>query len=85
MAEEFLLILKKKFKGGDKKSVKVVELRKIEQRGWTMGEFAQEFQRVAKGSGYEKRVLVEEFKREINRTIRRKLMEVERYLTSIEQ
>jgi len=33
---------------------------------------------VARGSGYEGRVLVEEFKRGISRAIRRKLMEVKR-------
>ena len=45
----------------------------------------QEFQRVARGSGYEERPLMEEFKRRINGVIRRKLMEVERPPTSIEQ
>jgi len=36
------------------------------------------------GSGYEERALVEEFKRGINRVIWRRLMEIERSLTSIE-
>ena len=40
-------------------------------------EFVQEFKRVTKGSGYERRPLVEEFKRGMNRGIRRKLMEAE--------
>ena len=40
---------------------------------------------MARGSGYEGRPLVEEFKREMNRVIRRKLMEAERPPTSIEQ
>ena len=43
-----------------------------------MEEFVQEFKRVARGSGYEGRPLVEEFKRGMNRGIRRKLMEVEK-------
>jgi len=38
-AEEFLLILRKKFGKGDKESVKVVELRRIKQIGRTMKEF----------------------------------------------
>lgn len=38
-AEEFLLILRKKFGEGDKESVKVVELRRIKQIGRTMKEF----------------------------------------------
>jgi len=50
-----------------------------------MEEFVQEFKRAAHGSGYEGRPLVEEFKRGINRGIRRKLMEVENPPTSIEQ
>ena len=50
-----------------------------------MEEFVQEFKRVARGSGYEGRPLVEEFKRGINGGIRRKLMESENPLASIEQ
>ena len=50
-----------------------------------MEEFVQEFKRAARGSGYEGRLLVEEFKREINGGIRRKLMEAENPPTSIEQ
>jgi len=38
-AEEFLLILRKKFGEGDKESVKVVELRRIKQIGRIMKEF----------------------------------------------
>jgi len=49
-----------------------------------MEEFVQEFKRAARGSGYEGRPLVEEFKRGMNGGIRRKLMEVENPLTSIE-
>ena len=45
----------------------------------------QEFKRVAKESGYERRPLVKEFKRGINRGIRRKLMEAKSQLASIEQ
>ena len=41
--------------------------------------------RAARESGYEGRPLVEEFKRGISRAIRRKFMEAERPLTSIEQ
>ena len=43
----------------------------------TMEEFIQELRRAARGSKYKKRLLVEEFKREINRAIRRKLMKTE--------
>ena len=83
--EEFLMSLKKEFGRGKEESVKVVELRKLEQGGRMMEEFVQEFKRAARGSKYERRPLVEEFKREMNGGIRRKLMEVENPLTSIEQ
>ena len=84
-AEEFLTSLKKKFGGGEEESVKAAELRKLEQGGRMMEEFVQEFKRVARGSRYEGRPLVEEFKKEMNKVIRRKLMEVENQLDSIEQ
>ena len=50
-----------------------------------MEEFVQVFKRSARGSGYEGRLLVEEFKRGINGGIRRKLMEAENLPASIEQ
>jgi len=84
-AEEFLIVLKKEFGGGEEEAVKAAELRKLEQGERTVEEFVQEFKRAARGSGYKERPLVEEFKRGINRGIRRKLMEVENPLASIEQ
>ena len=84
-AEEFLTSLKKEFGGGEEELVKAAELRRMEQRGKTMEEFVQEFKRAARGSGYEGRPLVEEFKKGMNGGIRRKLMEVENLLASIEQ
>jgi len=65
-AEEFLTTLKKEFGGGEEEAVKAAELRKLEQGGKTMEEFVQEFKRAARGSGYEGRPLVEEFKRGMN-------------------
>jgi len=55
-AEEFLTTLKKEFGGGEEKAVKAAELRKL------MEEFVQKFKRMARGSGYEGRPLMEEFK-----------------------
>ena len=83
--EEFLMSLKKEFSGREEESVKVAKLRKLEQGGKTMEEFVQEFKRAARGSGYKGRLLVEEFKRGMNRGIRRKLMKAESQLVSIEQ
>jgi len=85
LVEELLTSLRKEFRGGEEESVKAVELRKIEQGGRTMEEFVQEFKRTARRSGYEGRPLIEEFKRGINGGIRRKLMEAENPLASIEQ
>jgi len=50
-----------------------------------MEKFVQEFRRVARGSRYKGRPLVKEFKRGMNRVRRRKLIEIERPPTSIEQ
>ena len=82
--EEFFTILKRKFGAEEEESVKVAELRKMEQGGRTMEEFMQEFKRAVRGSRYERRLLVEEFKRGINGGIRRKLMEAENPPSSIE-
>ena len=84
-AEEFLISLKKEFGGGEEELVKAAELRKLEQGGRTMEEFIQEFKRAVRGSGYEGRPLIEEFKRRMNGGIRRKLMEAENLLASIKQ
>ena len=73
--EEILTSLKKEFGEEEEELVKVVELRKLEQGGKTMEEFVQEFKRAARGSGYERRPLVEKFKRGMNGVIRRKLIE----------
>ena len=61
--EEFLAGIRKEFGRGDEELVKVVELRRLEQEGKTMKKFVQELRRTARGSGYEGRLLVEEFKR----------------------
>ena len=82
---EFLSDLKEEFSSGDDKMIKVTELKKIEQGSKTIEKFVQEFRRAAKESRYERRLLVEEFKREINEMIRRKLMEVEKPLRNIDQ
>ena len=85
LARESLAELKREFGGEDKEAVKVAELRKLKQGGRTMEEFVQEFKWATKESGYEERLLIEEFKREINEMIQRKLMEIERPPISIEQ
>jgi len=60
--EKFLVGLKKEFGGGEEEAVKAAELRKLEQGGRMIEEFVQELKWVARGSRYEGRPLVEEFK-----------------------
>ena len=62
---------------------KIEQLRTIEQRGRTCNEYVQEFKKVARGSGYEGRPLIEEFKRGLNGAIRRKLAKAEEPLSTI--
>ena len=66
---EFLADIRKEFREGGKESVKVTELKKLEQGRKTIEKFVQEFRRAAKESKYKGRPLVEEFKRDINTTI----------------
>jgi len=62
---------------------KTEQLRTIEQGRRTCNEYVQEFKKVARESGYERRPLIEEFKRELNGAIRRKLAKVKELLTTI--
>ena len=82
---KFLMILKKEFGGGDEETVKVAELKKLDQEEKTIEEFVQEFKRAARGSGYKEHPLIKEFKKGMNKVIRRKLMEAEDSPGSIEQ
>ena len=82
---EFLADIRKEFGGGDKKLVKVAELKRLEQKGRTIEEFVQEFRKAVRGSGYERRPLVKEFKRGISVTIQQRLMETECQPSSIKQ
>ena len=81
----FLTKLKKKFGRGDSKSAKVAKLKKVEQESKIMEKFVQEFGRIARKSRYKEKILVEKLKRRMNGVIRRKLMETEQSLRSIEQ
>ena len=82
---EFLAEIKKEFGKGDEESVKVTELKRMEQEEKLMEEFVQDFKRVAKESRYKECPLIEEFKQGINKSIRRKLIEAENQPSSIEQ
>ena len=74
---KYLADIRKEFGGGNKESVKVAELKRLKQKEKTIEEFIQEFRRAVRGSGYERRPLVEEFKKRINATICQRFMESE--------
>ena len=54
--------IKREFRGGKEESVKAAELQRLEQESKILEEFVQEFRRAARGSGYERQPLIEEFK-----------------------
>ena len=66
---DFLTDLKQKFGNRNNKLVKIAELKKVEKRSKTIKEFVQKFRRVTRESSFERRPLIEEFKREMNRVI----------------
>ena len=67
--EEFLADLKQEFGNRDNESVKIAELKKVEQESKTIEVFIQELKKVARESRFERRLLIKEFKREMNRMI----------------
>jgi len=77
-AEQLFLKIRNNFGEMSEEERKIEQLRTIEQGGRTCNKYVQEFKKVARKSGYEGRPLIEEFKRELNGTIRRKLAEAEK-------
>ena len=75
--EELFTKMREEFGEFDEESRKVDELRLLEQGGWTCGEYVQIFKKTSRGSDYEGRPLIEEFKRGLNENIRRRLAEAE--------
>ena len=55
----------------------MTELKRMEQKVKTMEKFVQDFRRVVRDNRYKERILVKEFKRVINKVIRRRLIEIE--------
>jgi len=82
-AEQLFTKIRDDFGETSEEERKIEQLRTIEQGGRTYDKYVQEFKKVARGSGYEGRPLIEEFKRGLNSSIRRKLVEVEEPLTTI--
>ena len=65
------------------KERKIEQLKTIKQGGRTCDEYVQEFKKVIRECSYEERPLIEEFKRGLNGSIRRKLVEAEEPPTTI--
>jgi len=82
-AEQLFTKIRNDFGETSEEERKIEQLRTIEQGGRTCDKYVQEFKKVARESGYEGRPLIKEFKRGLNRSIRRKLAEAEKPLTTI--
>ena len=82
-AEQLFAKIRNNFEETSEEERKIEQLRTIEQEGRTYDEYMQEFKKVARGSGYEGRSLIKEFKQGLNGAIRRKLAEAEEPPTTI--
>jgi len=83
LAEQLFAKIRNNFGETSEEERKIEQLRTIEQGGRTCNEYVQELKKVTRGSSYEGRPLIEEFKRGLNGAIRRKLAEAEKPLTTI--
>ena len=82
-AEQLFTKIRNNFGETSEEERKIEQLRTIKQGGKTCDEYVQEFKKVTRGSSYEGRSLIEEFKQGLNKAIRRKLAEVEEPPTTI--
>jgi len=85
MVEELFKKMRNKFGKTGEKERKVEQLRTIEQESRMYDEYIQKFKKITRGSGYKRWPLIEEFKRELNKGIRRKLAEAKSPPSSIEE
>ena len=82
-AEQLFAKIRNDFGETSEEKRKIEQLRTIKQERRTCDKYVQEFKKVAKGSSYEGRPLIKEFKRGLNRAIRRKLAKTEEPPTTI--
>jgi len=73
LAEQLFAKIRDDFGETSEEKRKIEQLRTIEQGERTCNEYVQEFKKVTRRSGYKRRPLIKEFKRGLNRAIRRKL------------
>jgi len=62
LAEQLFTKIRNDFGETSEEERKIEQLRTIEQEGRTCNEYVQEFKKVTRGSGYEGRPLIKEFK-----------------------
>ena len=77
--------MKNEFRKTEEEERKVKQLRTIEQRGRIYNKYVQKFKKITRESGYDRQPLIEEFKRELNKRIKRRLIEAESPPSSIEE
>jgi len=81
--EQLFTKIRNDFRKTSEEERKIEQLWTMEQGGRTCDKYVQEFKKVTKGSGYEGRPFIEEFKRGLDGAIRRKLAEAEEPPTTI--
>ena len=81
--EELFMKIRNKFGEITEKKRKIEQLRTIKQGERSCNEYVQEFKKVARSNNYKERLLIKEFKRDLNRAIWKKLAEAENPLTTI--
>jgi len=85
LAEQLFTKMRNNFGETLEEERKIEQLRIIKQGGKTCNKYVQKFKKVARGSSYEGRPLIKEFKRGLNGSIRRKLAEAEEPPTTIKE
>ena len=83
LAEQLFAKIRNDFGKTLEEERKIEQLRTIKQEGRTCDKYVQEFKKITRRSGYEERPLIEEFKRRLNKAIRRKLAKAEEPPTTI--
>ena len=82
-AEQLFAKIRNDFGETSEEERKIEQLRTIEQGGRICNKYVQEFKKTARGSSYEGRPLIKEFKQGLNGAIRRKLAKAEEPPTTI--
>jgi len=83
--EELFIKIRNKFGEITEKKRKIEQLRIIKQGERSCNKYVQEFKKIVRGNSYKERLLIKEFKRDLNRTIWKKLAEAENPLTTIRE